>query len=211
VGELAAVLGHRADGVTTDRLAALEARARLRELPSRYAAAYARLDVDALVELYVPDVALASGLEGRDALHRHFTAGIRGPDGDPGQGLAIVILHVANQVVELDGDSAHGVVYCHGEMQRRNGEWYHQAIVYTDDYARVDGHWYFARQRTHELVYGVEPQRRPIGLPPADWPLSQIGRGTLPDRWESWQRFWAVDRTGPGDASSLGNHEAVRS
>jgi hypothetical protein len=175
----------------TQRLAALQARTDIRELAARYGAAYAQLDVAGLVALYAEDVELLSGEVGRAALHRHFERGIRGAhDGD---GLNIVILHVGNHVIDLDtADTAHGIVYCHGEMQRRNGEWYHQAIIYSDDYVRVDDRWYFARQRNHELVYGAPPQTRPIDLPPANWPQRQVGHGTLPARWTSWQEFWAA-------------------
>jgi ketosteroid isomerase-like protein len=171
------------------RLDALDALDAIRELPARYAAAYARLDVDALVALYAPDVPLATGLRGRAAMHAHFTAGIRG-DG-PGAGLQVIILHTGTHVVERDGpDSARGTVYCHGEMQRRDGSWYHQAIVYTDTYTRAEGVWLFAAQRVHELVYGAPPGTRPNHLPDAHWPRSQVGRGTLPDRWPSWSAFW---------------------
>jgi hypothetical protein len=180
-------------GPLVQRLAVLQAHNDIRELAARYGAAYARLDVAGLVALYPPDVELLSGDIGRDALYRHFERGIQGAhDGD---GLNIVILHVGNHVIDLDSaDTAYGTVYCHGEMQRRNGDWYHQAIIYSDDYVRVDNQWHFARQRNHELVYGVPPQTRPIDLPPANWPQSQVGQGTLPARWPSWPEFWAPDK-----------------
>jgi hypothetical protein len=171
-----------------DRLAALSSAEELRGLPIRYASAYARLDLDELVMLYAPDVELARGQRGRLALREQFERGMRTVDG---AGLHTVILHTGNHIIQFtDADSAAGQVYCFGDVQRRDGSWYRQTIVYTDTYTRADGTWYFARQRRHELVYGITPPERPNHVPPAHWPASQVGRGTLPDRWPSWQRFW---------------------
>jgi ketosteroid isomerase-like protein len=177
---------------SAQRVGALVSAQQLRELPARYAAAYARLDLDDLVRLYAPDVELLDGRRGRPALREHFERGMRSTDG---AGLHTVILHTGDHLIELTGtDSAAGSVYCLGEMRRTDGTWYRQAIIYTDAYARLDGTWYFARQRRHELVYGTPPLTRPNQLPPANWPASQIGRGTLPGRWRSWQRFWGEHR-----------------
>jgi ketosteroid isomerase-like protein len=176
--------------VTTSaqRLDALISAQQVRDLPARYAAAYARLDAGELVRLYAPDVELLDGRRGRPALREHFEAGMRNTGG---AGLYSVILHTGSHLIEFTGtDTAVGSVYCLGEMQRTDGSWYRQAIIYTDDYTRQDGTWYFARQRRHELVYGAPPLTRPNHLPPANWPASQTGRGTLPGRWPTWQQFW---------------------
>jgi ketosteroid isomerase-like protein len=170
------------------RLDALVSAQQLRDLPARYAAAYARLDLDELVGLYAPDVELLDARRGRAVLRDHFERGMRSTGR---AGLHTVILHTGNHLIEFTGaDSAQGSVYCLGEMQRTDGSWYRQTIIYTDAYTRLDGTWYFARQRRHELLYGTPPLTRPNQLPPANWPASQLGRGTLPDRWPSWQRFW---------------------
>jgi ketosteroid isomerase-like protein len=184
------------------RLQRLEAAAAIRDLPPRYAAAFARLDLDALVELYVPDVALRSGDVGRAALRAYFERSFAGAE--PGDGLHTVILLNGTHIIDFedalagDGatntDSGRGTVYCHGEMQLMDGRRYTQAIVYTDSYARIGDQWYFAAQRIHELVYGVPPLTRPNQLPEAHWPASQIGRGTLPAEWPSWQAFWGAAR-----------------
>lgn len=167
------------------RLAELEARAAIAELPGRYAAAYARFDPDALVALYVPDVALRSGEHGRDALRAYFVEGMRAGR------LQAVVLHTGDHVIELtDPDTARGTVYCHVEVLAHDGSAYYQAVLYSDAYRRVGRDWYFAEQRGHELFYGAPWLTRPNGLPAAEWPRSQTGRGTVPDRWPTWQAFW---------------------
>jgi ketosteroid isomerase-like protein len=188
----------RLDAGLDARVRRLEAATAIRELPPRYAAAFARLDLDALVDLYVPDVVLHSGAVGRGALRAYFERSFAGAG--PGKGLHTVILHNGNHIVEFDGPSAAGTaaargsVYCHGEMQLMDGSRYTQAIVYTDVYAQVGNEWYFGAQRVHELIYGTPPLTRPNGLPDAHWPASQIGRGSLPAGWPSWQAFWADAR-----------------
>jgi uncharacterized protein (TIGR02246 family) len=197
MGELAAVLADESYGVNS-RLATLEAREAIRALPPRYADAYARLDLDALAALYLPDVPLRPAADGtaetgRAALRDHFERATRGAT--PGRGLATVILHTDNHVIDVTGpDAATGSVYCHVEVHRRDGSGYQQAVVYTDRYARHEGAWYFATQRKHDLLYGAAPLTRPNALPPANWPASQTGRGTLPDAWPSWREFWAEAR-----------------
>jgi ketosteroid isomerase-like protein len=177
------------------RIQRLEAASAIRELPPRYAAAFARLDLDALVELYIPDVRLHTGAVGRAALRAYFQRSFAGAD--PGDGLHTVILHNGTHIIDFDddpasdADAARGTVYCHGEMQLMDGRRYTQAIVYTDSYARFGDQWYFAAQRVHELVYGAPPLTRPNALPAANWPASQIGRGTLPAGWPSWREFWS--------------------
>jgi ketosteroid isomerase-like protein len=182
-----------------NRLDVLEASNAIRELAPRYADAYAKLDADALVELYVPDVPLHSGERGYAALRAHFERAIRGQV--PGAGLATVILHTENHIIDVTGpDVASGIVYCHVEVHRRDGSSYQQAVVYTDSYARLDGGWYFAAQRRHDLLYGAASLTRPNRLPAANWPASQTGRGSLPDDWPSWHEFWRRAVTNPNEA-----------
>jgi ketosteroid isomerase-like protein len=172
-----------------ERLAGLEATASIRELAPSYADAYARLDLDALVALYLPDVPLHGGESGRVALRGHFERATRGEV--PGEALAMVVLHTDNHVIDVTGaDSATGSVYCHVDVHRRDGSSYQQAVVYTDRYARYEGAWYFAAQRKHDLLYGTPPHTRPNALPPANWPAGQTGRGSLPGAWPGWAEFW---------------------
>ena len=182
-----------------ERLAELERLESIRRLPGASATAYAALDVDALAALYTADVELLDGRRGRAALHAHFANGIRSA---PGGGLHTVVLHTGDHIVEFDGpEEAHGFVYTHVEVLLRDGTGYYQAVRYTDRYRRERGGWYFARQRLHELSYGAPLLTRPDQSVDANWPASQVGRGTVPHRFDSWQRFW---RPGSEDGERVG-------
>lgn len=164
-----------------DALARLLARDEIRELAHRYAVALDARDLDALVALFVEDVRVGRDASGREALRSDFDRQLRA--------IGVSILLVGNHVIDVDGDDrASGIVYCSAQIQ--DGErWIRQAIRYDDDYARRDGRWLFVRRR-HLLWYGVEEPRNPLDQPPAEWPKSHTGKGTLPESLESWQRFW---------------------
>ncbi len=174
-----------------DRLDLLVAHEEIRQLAARYAVAVDRRDLDALVELFVADVRVGGGATGRPALRASFDTSLRA--------IGASVLNVGTHVIELtDPDHAAGTVYCKAEIQDGD-RWIHQAIAYDDTYRRDDGPWRFVR-RVHRLFYGAEVGVNPLGLPPADWPAHHDGRGTLPEAWESWQRFWA-DGGGPSEAT----------
>lgn len=158
------------------RVTALADTAAIRALPHRYAQAFAALDLDALLALYVPGIAL------RD----HFAAAMRE--------LHTTILLVHGHVVEFTGpDTAVGTVSCHVDVRRRDDDCYQQRVVYTDRYARHKSEWLFAAPRRHELGYGVATGQRPNDQPDARWPASQVGRGTFPYERPSWSAFWGAD------------------
>jgi ketosteroid isomerase-like protein len=153
----------------------------IRQIVAHYAVAVDSRDLDALVELFVDDVRVGRDAFGRDALRASFDESLRS--------IGISILNVGTHAIDLiDDDHATGVVYCKGEIQDGD-RWIHQAIVYFDTYERRDGRWYFVR-RVHELFYGAEVGVNPLGLEPANWPLRHEGRGTRPQQWETWRRFW---------------------
>ena len=158
-----------------DRLVAYE---EIRQLVNRYALAVNMRDHAALVELFVDDVAAGDGRTGRAALAELFR--VR-------QGDALVdILEVTTQVTDLvDADHATGTVYSRCEMGGP-GRWARQSIAYEDVYERRDSTWYFVA-RSHLLFYGLDVPERPLDQPPARWPHSPVGRGTIPYDWPSWQ------------------------
>jgi ketosteroid isomerase-like protein len=166
-----------------ERLVATE---QIRQLASRYAVAMDARDLDALVALFVEDVQLGHDTSGRDALRADFDRQLRE--------IGISILFVGNQVIDFDDDDhARGVVYCKAEVQDGD-RWVHQAIQYRDRYERRDGEWLFSR-RVHLLFYGIayEPgaDANPLALAPANWPENHAGKGTIPESWDSWKRFWS--------------------
>ncbi len=171
-------------GLTPDDLVAIE---EIRGLALRYALAVDRRDLDALVALFVDDVDAGAHGVGREALKASFTESLRA--------VGVTMLFVGNHLVELDADDhdlARGTVYCLGRIQAGPGSprMIEQAIQYSDRYRWSDGEWRFVG-RKHELFWGVELDERPLAQPPAHWPASQVGVGTIPHRYGSWQRFWA--------------------
>ena len=164
------------------------AHAEIRQLAAAYAFFTDAKDIDALVELYVPDVRISSTLSGRDQLHQLMTDALRT--------VGITFLNIGTHHIVLadDGESATGVVYCKAEIQDGGPDserWINHAIQYHDLYERRDGRWYFGANRKHFLVYGAELEHNPLDQPDADWPASQTGRGTPPQALVSWQAFFA--------------------
>lgn len=169
------------------RIARLEAHAEIAQLPARYARAYAALDGEALADLYDADVEPTPTTRGRAAVARRLAAAGQGSDG-----LRTTVLHPGGHVVDLDPADptlASGHVHSRAEVERGDGTWYHQAIHYGDRYVHQDGRWRFLGMRDHELFYGVAHGERPNDLPPARWPERSTGRGTVPDRWPTWQAW----------------------
>jgi hypothetical protein len=175
------------DASSAARLERLEAHEAIRQLAARYAVAVDARDLDTLVGLFVPDVRVGGGAVGRRALRASFDQSLRT--------VGISVLTVGTHVIDLvDAGHATGTVYCAGEIQDGD-RWIHQAIAYEDTYRRVEGTWYFVR-RVHRLFYGAEVGVNPLGLPPANWPEHHDGRGTLPEAWDTWGRFWSAGDTG---------------
>lgn len=165
-----------------DDLARLVAKDEIRSLAYRYAQAIDGRDIDTLVDLFVEDVQVGKDVFGHEALRANFEKQLRG--------IGITILFVGNHLIDFQDDThATGSVYCKNETELGN-QWIHQAIQYRDTYEHRDGRWLFVRRR-HLLWYGSEVGENPLPLPPANWPESQVGRGTLPESWETWRRFWA--------------------
>jgi len=173
-----------------DDLQRLIAHDQIRLLAARYAVAVDSRDLDALVELFVPDVRVGRQV-GRDALRRDFAVSLAA--------VGVTILNVGTHAISvLDDDHATGDVYCTGEVQV-DGGWVRQAILYRDTYERRDGTWLFVR-RVHELWYGARIEPDPLAQPPAAWPASATGRGTVPESWPTWTDFWQA-RGGEADGT----------
>jgi hypothetical protein len=159
----------------------------IRRLAYRYADAVDRRDLDQLVSLYRPDARFGAHGEGPDACRAFFVESLAE--------IGMAVLLVANHLVEFeDADNATGTVWTHGFIDDHDEGFIQQLIKYDDRYVRSDGGWRFTRRR-HFLWLGWQHgEAAPLAQPPANWPASQVGVGSIPYDDPSWQEFWA-DRT----------------
>ncbi len=172
-----------------ERLDRMESLAAIRQLPHRYGLALDSRNMEALVDLFIPDVRVGRDATGRAALAQWFTAVM--------QEMRTSVHFIGNHIVDFDdADHARGIVYCRDELERPATEkWDVGTLQYWDTYVRVDGEWYFERRKFHRW-YLVDALTRPAhgaGVNDADEPLSTV---QLPDAFPSWGVFWEkVERT----------------
>jgi hypothetical protein len=162
------------------RLDRMESTDAIRQLVSRYGMLIDCRDIDALVDLFVPDVRVSRTEHGHAALRTllvhllsQFTTSIH---------------FVGNHTIDfVDADHAQGKVY--SKVEHEYGEqWIVMGIQYWDRYERRDGRWLFTgRQIKH--WYAVDHLERPTGLDKTRWTVT--GPATVPEVYESWHRFWA--------------------
>jgi hypothetical protein len=164
----------------------LEADRQIRQLVSRYALALDSRDVAALVTLFVPDVQVGNGESGHEALARWF---------DPILRPYRTTFHlVGNHVIDLqDDDHATGVLYCRPEHEVGD-LWVVMPMQYWDRYERRDGQWLF-RSRRPVVFYAADVLEHPLSVPDRfHFPGNpMITKAELPEKWESWRRFWDRD------------------
>jgi hypothetical protein len=166
------------------RVQRLEAVEEIRQLASRYSLALDSRNVEALAALFVKDVEVHDGKVGREALAEWFDPVLR-PYG--------VTFHIiGNHVIDfVDDDHATGHVYCRPEHEK-DDLWIVMPVVYEDRYERQDGHWYFKSRRPHAF-YAADVLESPLQVEGRfHFPNNPfITRAVLPERWESWRKFWA--------------------
>jgi hypothetical protein len=174
-----------AESVPEARLGALEAYEQIRQLAARHALALDSRDMDALTGLFVEDVRIAGGGAGRAALAESL---------DPVLRQFTTTFHlIGNHIIDLvDEDHATGIVYCRPEYEVGD-LWIVMPLQYWDRYERRDGTWYFTSRSMHAF-YAADVMENPATLPGRfhfpGTPL--LEQADLPQRWESWQRFWAA-------------------
>ena len=166
------------------RLDRIESLAAIQQLPQRYGLCLDSRDMDAMVELFVPDVRVGRDQTGREALKRWFTVTM--------SKMGASVHFVGNHIIDFDDtDHAHGIVYCHDELDHPDaGEWVQGMLQYWDDYRRVDGEWYFQRRRFHRW-YIVDALTRPSHGAGVDDGESGLTTHQLPEAFPSWDRFWS--------------------
>ena len=169
---------------TEARLDRMESLADIRQLPYRYALALDSRDMDALVDLFVPDVRVGRDEFGRDALRRWFTTTM--------SRMKTSVHFVGNHIIDFDdADHAHGIVYCRDELERpKTTEWEVGMLQYWDSYIRIDGEWCFERRRFHRW-YIVDALTRPAHGAGVNIGSESLSTHQLPEAFESWSRFWS--------------------
>jgi hypothetical protein len=162
------------------RLAAVEARLEIGQLPIRYALAVDARDVEGWVNLFVPNVDCGSRGAGRDVL-RPIVA-------DQLTRFYRSVHQIVGHRIELTGpDSAVGQTYCRAEHEA-GGKWIVMAICYQDTYRRDDATWYFERRREQHW-YAADQLQRPQDVSFAGWDLA--GPPAMPQCLSTWNAFWA--------------------
>jgi|SRR5579859_1082999 len=170
-----------------ERLDRMESLAAIRQLPYRYALAVDSRDMASLAALFAPDVRVGRDASGRDAIESWFAQILRRPRAS--------VHFVGNHVIDFDdADHAHGVVYCHDELEQPlTGEWQMGKLQYWDQYVRVDGEWCFARRRFHRwyLVDALERPEAGAGLEDAAEGRDPLTARPLPESFPTWEPYWA--------------------
>ena len=163
-----------------DRLESLDA---IRQLPAKYALALDMRDMDAMVSLFPADVRVGKDASGRQALRAYMDRTLRSPFTGTSH-------HIGGHVIEFDDpDHAHGVVYSKNEHETGD-EWVIMQMMYSDDYVRADGRWYFAR-RLPLYWYATDLNKPPVGENKMRWPDTEWVEGNFHKLFPSYADFWA--------------------
>ena len=163
-----------------DRLESLDA---IRQLPAKYALALDMRDMDAMVSLFPADVRVGKDASGRQALRAYMDRTLRSPFTGTSH-------HIGGHVIEFDDpDHAHGVVYSKNEHETGD-EWVIMQMMYSDDYVRQDGRWYFAR-RLPLYWYATDLNKPPVGDNKMRWPDTEWVEGNFHKLFPSYADFWA--------------------
>ncbi|TRW79638.1 nuclear transport factor 2 family protein [Mycolicibacterium sp. 018/SC-01/001] len=165
-----------------DRLEALDA---IRQLAAKYAVALDMRDLNALVNLFVADVAVPGRRRGRDDLRAWYDEVMRGRPRGTAHG---VLGHVIDIV---DTDHAVGLVYSRNDIESDDA-WVVEMLAYLDDYRRDDGRWHFVR-RAPLYWYQTDATDPPRGPRKVRWPGTPPHEGSFHDAFPSWAEFWAAD------------------
>jgi 3-phenylpropionate/cinnamic acid dioxygenase small subunit len=158
----------------------------IQQLAVRYAMAVDERDIDAWLELFIPDVRVGRERVGREALREFIAPQVR---------LFYRSIHqiVGHRIDLLSAERATGAVYCRAEHEVGD-RWIVIAIRYDDEYQKIDGNWYFAR-RNDKHWYEADLVERPQDVAFSGWPGAP-SRPRLPEASGSWTAFWErVDTT----------------
>jgi hypothetical protein len=165
-----------------ERVERIEAQLAIGQLAVRYAMAVDSRDIDDWVGCFRPDVDMGRHGTGREALRRYIDPMVRR--------FYRSVHQICGHRIELAGrDRATGAVYCRAEHEVGD-RWIVMAICYFDDYARLDGEWFFSRRRERHW-YAADVTQRPQSVGFTGWEGSQ--EPALPGEFGAWAPFWAGD------------------
>jgi len=170
---------------------------RIQQLVARYALAVDSRDLDTLVSLFVPDVMVGRGGQGREALRNWYAKALRS--------VGATIHLVANHTVDIEGNAAQGILYCREEVEHPDsGEWRIGMLQYWDDYELVDGAWLFLRRRVQRW-YSVDALDRPQRgtRDGGGW----TPEGALPESFATWGEFQRT--SSPKVAKNVGSSHTI--
>ncbi len=167
------------------RVERVEAHLAIQQLAIRYAMAVDARDMEAWVGCFRPDVDMGRHGTGREALRRYLDPMVRR--------FYRSVHQICGHRIEFAGhggpDRATGAVYCRAEHEVGD-EWIVMAICYFDEYARVEGEWFFSRRRERHW-YAADAVRTPQSVGFTGWAGSAVP--ALPGEFGSWARFWDGD------------------
>jgi hypothetical protein len=164
------------------RIERLEAIEEIKQLAGKYSLSLDMRDLDAHVNLFLPDVKVGKDKTGRahlkawvdDTLRYQFTGTSH---------------HLGQHIIEFTSSTeAVGVVYSKNEHETGN-EWVIMQMLYWDDYVKHDGRWYFKR-RLPCYWYATDLNKPPIGDMKMRWPGREPYRGTFHELFPAWKEFW---------------------
>lgn len=162
-----------------DRLESLDA---IRQLAAKYSLALDMRDMDAMVNLFEENVRVGKDARGRQALRAYMDGTLRSPFTGTSH-------HIGGHIIEFDDpDHAHGICYSKNEHETGD-EWVIMQMMYADNYARMDGRWYFAR-RLPLYWYATDLNKPPVGDNKMRWPGTEWVEGNFHKLFPSFAEFW---------------------
>lgn len=167
------------------RLDRLESLDQIRQLPAKYALCLDMRDMDMMVTLFPEDVRVGKDSSGRQALRAYMDRTLRSPFTGTSH-------HIGGHIIEFDdADHAHGIVYSKNEHETGE-EWVIMQMMYSDEYVRRDGQWFFAR-RLPLYWYATDLNKPPVGDQKMRWPDSDPVDGNFHKLFPSYDEFWSRD------------------
>ncbi len=167
------------------RLDRLESLDQIRQLPAKYALCLDMRDMDMMVTLFPDDVRVGKDSSGRQALRAYMDRTLRSPFTGTSH-------HIGGHIIEFDdADHAHGIVYSKNEHETGD-EWVIMQMMYSDEYVRRDGQWFFAR-RLPLYWYATDLNKPPVGDQKMRWPDTDPVDGNFHKLFPSYAEFWNRD------------------